>query len=108
MPTYEYHCSKCSEHFERFQSMSAEPFIDCPACGEKKIQRAISGGQGIIFKGSGFYVTDYKKDKKNLDSPSVAAKEKTPLESKATASAAVKEKKPSESKTTPSTVKATG
>jgi putative FmdB family regulatory protein len=57
MPTYEYECKKCSHHFEVFQSMSDEPIKKCPKCG-KTVRRLISGGAGVIFKGSGFYVTD--------------------------------------------------
>ena len=60
MPTYEYECKKCSHRFEVFQSMSDAPIKKCPECG-KEVRRLISGGAGVIFKGSGFYVTD--KDK---------------------------------------------
>ncbi len=60
MPTYEYKCSSCEYHFEHFQSMSDLPLTECPSCGEK-IRRLISGGTGLIFKGKGFYLTDYKK-----------------------------------------------
>ena len=60
MPTYEYECKKCSHRFEVFQSMSDEPIKKCPECG-KQVRRLVSGGVGVIFKGSGFYVTD--KDK---------------------------------------------
>ena len=59
MPTYEYECGKCGCHFERFQSISAEPLKKCPQC-RGKLRRVISGGAGIIFKGSGFYATDYR------------------------------------------------
>ena len=59
MPTYEYECLSCNHTFEVFQSMSDEPLKKCPKCG-KKIRRLIGGGVGIIFKGSGFYVTDNK------------------------------------------------
>ena len=57
MPTYEYECKKCSYNFEVFQSMSDEPLKICPKCG-KEVRRLIFGGTGVIFKGSGFYVTD--------------------------------------------------
>ncbi|HCO48403.1 MAG TPA: FmdB family transcriptional regulator [Spirochaetaceae bacterium] len=60
MPTYEYECRKCNHSFEQFQSMSEEPLKTCPKCGGK-IRRLIGGGTGIIFKGSGFYITDSKK-----------------------------------------------
>jgi putative FmdB family regulatory protein len=61
MPTYEYRCKKCKHSFEEFQSMSAEPVKRCPKCGKKSVERLISAGAGIIFKGSGFYETDYKR-----------------------------------------------
>jgi len=57
MPTYEYECTKCSNHFEVFQAMTDEPVKKCPQCG-KAVRRLILGGAGVIFKGSGFYVTD--------------------------------------------------
>ena len=57
MPTYEYECKKCRHHFEVFQAMSDEPLHKCPKCG-KELRRLIFGGAGVIFKGSGFYVTD--------------------------------------------------
>lgn len=69
MPTYEYLCEKCGHTFEVFQSMKADPLEVCPQdhCGKKrwgrgKIRRAIGGGAGLIFKGSGFYITDYRSD----------------------------------------------
>lgn len=61
MPTYEYQCPACGTAFEKFQSISSPPTAPCEKCGTES-RRLISGGQGIIFKGSGFYVTDYKKD----------------------------------------------
>ncbi|MDX1957085.1 MAG: FmdB family zinc ribbon protein [Leptospiraceae bacterium] len=61
MPTYDYKCEKCEKVFEHFQSISSEPLTTC-LCEEKgSVKKLISGGTGIIFKGSGFYVTDYKK-----------------------------------------------
>ncbi len=60
MPTYEYECRKCGHRFEKFQSITAEPVKTCPKC-RGKVARLLSGGAGIIFKGSGFYQTDYKK-----------------------------------------------
>ena len=61
MPTYEYECKKCRHTFEVFQAMSDEPIKKCPKCG-KQVRRLISGGIGVIFKGSGFYVTDKDKE----------------------------------------------
>lgn len=60
MPTYEYLCSNCEYKFEEFQSITAEPLEKCPKCGGS-VRRLISSGNGLIFKGSGFYITDYKK-----------------------------------------------
>ena len=70
MPTYEYVCEKCGHQFEKFQSISAAPLKTClkEVCREKqwgkgKVKRAITGGAGLIFKGSGFYITDYRSEK---------------------------------------------
>lgn len=60
MPTYEYECKFCKKTFEVFQSMSDAPIRVCPNCG-KEVRRLIRGGSGIIFKGSGFYITDNKR-----------------------------------------------
>lgn len=61
MPTYEYECQRCGHRFERFQSMTDEPLKRCPEC-RGKVNRVISGGAGLLFKGSGFYITDYRSD----------------------------------------------
>jgi putative FmdB family regulatory protein len=70
MPTYEYVCEKCGHHFEKVQPISAAPLTTCPKdrCvrkrwGKGKVKRVISTGGGLIFKGSGFYATDYRSDK---------------------------------------------
>ena len=63
MPTYDYECRKCKNKFEVFQSMTAEPVKSCPKC-KGKVDRLIGSGTGIIFKGTGFYETDYKKKEK--------------------------------------------
>lgn len=60
MPTYDYECPDCQHHFERFHSMTADPIKECPSCGEDKVRRLIGAGAGLIFKGSGFYITDYR------------------------------------------------
>ncbi|HNW59230.1 MAG TPA: zinc ribbon domain-containing protein [bacterium] len=60
MPTYDYQCAKCGFIFEAFQSIVAEPITVCPNCDEPAVHRLLSGGAGLIFKGSGFYQTDYK------------------------------------------------
>ena len=61
MPTYEYECERCGHTMEAFQSMTDKPLRKCPKCGKLKLQRLIGAGAGIIFKGSGFYETDYKR-----------------------------------------------
>ena len=60
MPTYEYECGACEHRFEKFQSMIDKPIKKCPQCGKAKVERVISGGAGVLFKGSGFYQTDYR------------------------------------------------
>ena len=67
MPTYEYVCDACEHAFEEFQMMSAKPLKKCPECGKNKLRRLIGTGAGIIFKGSGFYETDYRSDGYNKD-----------------------------------------
>src|SRR4051794_35782772 len=62
MPTYEYKCSACDYTFERFQSITADPIKKCPQCGKSKVKRLLGTGAGLIFKGSGFYITDYRSD----------------------------------------------
>ena len=62
MPTYEYACGACGHKFEEFQSITAKPTVKCPKCGKRKVKRLISAGAGFIFKGSGFYITDYRSD----------------------------------------------
>jgi len=84
MPTYEYSCQKCGQNFEAFQSMRDKPFRECPKelCrlpkwGHGKVKRLLGTGAGIIFKGSGFYTTDYRtesyKEAAKKESPSVAS-----------------------------------
>ncbi len=70
MPTYEYVCEKCGDHFDKFQPMAAKPLSICPKnlCTQKrwgkgKVRKVISAGAGLIFKGSGFYITDYRSEK---------------------------------------------
>lgn len=63
MPTYDYICSQCQHEFEAFQRMSEDPLKDCPACAEPALRRKIGLGAGIIFKGGGFYETDFKDRK---------------------------------------------
>ncbi len=81
MPTYEYTCQQCGHRFEEFQSITAKPLKKCPECGKNALQRLLGTGAGIIFKGSGFYATDYRSDsysqakKKEEGTGTAAAKE---------------------------------
>jgi putative FmdB family regulatory protein len=101
MPTYEYSCQKCGQTFEAFQSMRDEPFRECPKelCrlpkwGHGKVKRLLGTGAGLIFKGSGFYTTDYRsesyKEAAKKESPAKPAeatgKSATPKESAKAAS----------------------
>jgi putative FmdB family regulatory protein len=100
MPTYEYKCDACGNEFEKFQPMSAEPIKKCPSCGKNKARRLISAGAGLIFKGSGFYITDYRDkgytDKAKADSGTA----EKPAETKSAdpAKPAASESKPAETK----------
>ena len=60
MPTYDYSCQRCNHRFEIFQSMTAKVLRTCPECGQKSLKRLFGPGAGILFKGSGFYTTDYR------------------------------------------------
>lgn len=70
MPIYEYQCQNCGHLFEELQSMNEEHLTLCPSCGKNELKRLLGAGSGVIFKGSGFYLTDYKKaDKKSPAKP---------------------------------------
>jgi putative FmdB family regulatory protein len=73
LPTYEYECQACGHEFERFQSMKDDPVKRCPECRRLKVKRLFGTGAGIIFKGSGFYETDYRSKSYHQD----ASKDKT-------------------------------
>ena len=94
MPTYEYECPE-GHTFEKFQKMTDKPRAKCPTCG-KAAARLISGGAGLVFRGSGFYITDYGKDGKGPRKPEKTEK---PSESKAESKT---ESKPAKSETKPS------
>ncbi len=86
MPTYDYLCKKCGLNFEHFQTMFDLPLTDCPSCGSS-VRRLISGGTGLIFKGTGFYLTDYKKKSNSKDTtiknkPKPKSKEDTETKTK--------------------------
>jgi putative FmdB family regulatory protein len=86
MPTYEYKCEACGFEFEKFQSIKSSPTRKCPNCGKNRVKRLISSGAGLIFKGGGFYITDYrseayKSDAKADKGDSAPAKESTTSDS---------------------------
>jgi putative FmdB family regulatory protein len=62
MPTYDYECKSCHHTWEAFQSIKAPALKKCPECGKNQARRVIGPGAGILFKGSGFYITDYRSD----------------------------------------------
>jgi putative FmdB family regulatory protein len=62
MPTYEYHCDACAHVFDEFQYINEDPLTKCPVCGKKKLRRAFGTGAAVLFKGSGFYETDYRSE----------------------------------------------
>jgi putative FmdB family regulatory protein len=62
MPTYDYICQDCAHEFEQFQAITARPIRKCPNCGELSLKRLIGAGSGLIFKGNGFYETDYRSE----------------------------------------------
>ena len=80
MPTYEYQCDACDHNFDEFQPMSAEPLKKCPKCGKKKLRRVFGAGAAVLFRGSGFYETDYRSEsyKKAAKADQDAAKPASP------------------------------
>jgi len=78
MPTYDYRCNNCNHEFELFQSMKDSPKRKCPECGQLKLERLIGTGGAVIFKGGGFYETDYRSEsyKKAAESEKKAAEPK--------------------------------
>ncbi|MCA9242738.1 MAG: zinc ribbon domain-containing protein [Phycisphaerales bacterium] len=116
MPTYEYRCEACGHELEIFQSITAKPIKQCPNCGQKKLARLISAGGGVLFRGSGFYETDYRSEsykqaaeaeKKAVSgdsggdkgkSDSGAKESATPAKAESAAKPAASEKKPPKGK----------
>lgn len=89
MPTYDYQCGNCEHQWEEFQSITAKPKRKCPECGKLKAKRMIGPGAGIIFKGSGFYETDYRSSSYNKG----AAADKKASESSSKSDSGSKSKK---------------
>ncbi len=100
MPTYDYECPKCSHTFEAFQSITAEPLTKCPQKGCRgRIKRLIGTGGGLLFKGSGFYITDYRSDSYK-QGEKAAKKDSSPkVESKSGEGKAESKSSPTESTT---------
>ena len=97
MPTYDYICNACQHQFEAFHSIKAEPLQKCPECGRKKLRRMIGPGAAIVFKGSGFYQTDYRSEsyKKGAaaeKTATTAAKSETKSETKSESKSDAKSK----------------
>ena len=82
MPTYDYLCASCNHTFEKFESMSANPSKKCPECGKLQLKRLIGAGAGVIFKGSGFYETDYRSESYKQDKKDAKATPKKETKSK--------------------------
>ena len=97
MPTYDYECQACGRAFEKFQSITARPIRKCPFCGRLKVKRLIGAGAGIIFRGSGFYQTDYRSESYRK----AAEKEKNASEAKNSDSPAGGKSKPSAAESEP-------
>lgn len=83
MPTYDYQCDACDHKFEAFQSISEDPLTKCPKCKKKKLRRLFGAGAAIMFKGSGFYITDYRSDsyKKSADADKASGSSSSSSES---------------------------
>ena len=82
MPTYDYICNNCEKTYEYFQSMSDAPKKECPECEKNSLRRVISGGTGLIFKCSGYYLTDYKNKKTQSSKDKKSNKKKKDNKSK--------------------------
>jgi putative FmdB family regulatory protein len=104
MPTYDYLCDSCAHEFEKFQSITARQMRKCPECGKNQLKRLIGTGAGIIFKGSGFYETDYRSEsykeaKKKEEKSATEAKGKKDTKTKTEAKSKTKPKKDTKAKT---------
>ena len=101
MPTYEYHCDACEHNFDEFQSINDKPLKKCPKCGKPKLRRVFGAGAAIIFKGSGFYQTDYRSEsyKAAAKADQESSKDdKSPADGKADTAAKETTSKPAKSK----------
>ena len=105
MPTYDYRCNACKHKFELFQSMTAKHIKVCPKCGQKQVERLIGTGAALLFKGSGFYQTDYRSDSytkaSDADKKASEPKTETTAEGKGEQKSGTKAETKAESKTDP-------
>jgi putative FmdB family regulatory protein len=86
MPTYDYICDSCGHEYEAFESIKADPRADCPACQANTLRRKIGAGAAILFKGSGFYQTDYRSESYRKSAAADKPAESKPAESKSSGS----------------------
>jgi putative FmdB family regulatory protein len=107
MPTYEYVCNHCGEEHEAFQRMSEDPLVTCPACAQPALKRKIGLGAGIIFKGGGFYETDFK-DRKGAKSEDGGSAKKEESSKSAGDGASTKSEAKSDSTAKPASTAASG
>jgi len=110
MPTYEYICDACEYEFDELQSFSDPPLTKCPKCGKKKLRRLFGTGAAVLFKGSGFYETDYRSDsyKSGEKADKDAAKPAEPAKSETNSTAATSETSKKVEKPVKATKKSTG
>jgi putative FmdB family regulatory protein len=100
MPTYDYQCDACGHTFEQFQSITASPLKKCPGCGKLKLKRLFGAGASLIFKGAGFYQTDYRSEsyKKAAQGDKPASETKTADKKNASATGKSESKSPAPAK----------
>lgn len=84
MPTYEYQCDACGHEFDEFQSFSDPPLTKCPQCGKKKLRRLFGTGAAVLFKGSGFYETDYRSESYKAKAKAESEQAATPAKTEST------------------------
>lgn len=99
MPTYEYRCDDCGHEMEAFHSMKAKPLKKCPECGKMKLKRLIGTGAGVLFKGSGFWQTDYRSESYKQDAAKDKPSENGKSESKGEGSSGETKKSETSAKT---------
>ena len=98
MPTYDYECRECEHTWEKFQPITSKPIRKCPECGKLKAKRLIGTGAGILFKGSGFYQTDYRSESYKKGAEAAKKSEASAKETKSEKSKPEKTKKPDSKK----------